>query len=70
MIPLKSSHPILGLIVNDHCDLQNTVEFTEIEVGTAAHNRMRNWKRCLQGTIITKINGETITSTKQIRDLT
>ena len=45
MIPLKSSHPTLGLIVNDHCDLQNTVEFTDIEVGTAAHNRIKNWKR-------------------------
>ena len=47
MIPLKSSHPPLGLIVNDLCDLQNTVEFTDTEVGTAAHNRMRNWKRRL-----------------------
>ena len=69
MIPLKSSHPTLGLIVNDHCDLQNTVEFTDIEVGTAAHNRMKNWKRRLRGTVITKINGDTITSTKQMKEV-
>ena len=30
---------------------------------------MRNWKRWLRGTIITKINGDTITSTKQMKEV-
>ena len=67
MIPLKSIHPTLGLIVKKHPDIEDAVEFIDMKVGSIAHNNIKNWKRRLRGTIITKVDGKTVTSVQQMK---
>ena len=35
-------------------------------IGSTAHNAIRSWKKCLRGTILTKINNNLITSKSQM----
>ena len=52
-----------------HPDIEDAVEFIDMKVGSIAHNNVKNWKRCLRGTIITKVDGETVTSVQQMNKL-
>ena len=67
MIPLISIHSTLGLIVKKHPDIKDAVEFIDMKVGSIAHNNVKNWKRRLRGTILTKVDGETVTSVPQMK---
>ena len=68
-IPLKSIHPTLGLIVKKHPDIEDAVEFIDMKVGSIVHNNIKNWKRHLRGTIITKVDGEAVTSVQQMKKI-
>ena len=57
------------MIVKNHPDIEDAVEFIDMRVGSITHNNIKNWKRRLRGTIITKVNGETVTSVQQMKML-
>ena len=57
------------MIVKNHPDIEDAVEFIDMRVGSIAHNVIKNWKRCLRRTIITKVNGETVTRVQQMKKL-
>ena len=50
-----------------HPDIEDAVEFIDMKVGSITHNNAKNLKRRLRGTIITKVDGETVTSVKQMK---
>ena len=53
-----------------HPDIEDAIEFIDMKVGSIAHNNVKNWKRRLRGTIITKVDGETVTSVQQMKKVT
>ena len=57
------------MIEKNHPDIEDAVEFINMQVGSIVHNTIKNWKRRLRGTIITKVNGETVTSVQQMKKL-
>ena len=52
-----------------HPDIEDAVEFIDMKVGSIAHNNIKNWKRRLRGTIITKVDGEAVTSVQQMKKI-
>ena len=61
-IPLQNEgfHPTMGLVVATHPDMKDAVELVQLQIGTKAHTRIRNWKCRLRGTIITSLDDQPI----------
>ena len=56
-VPIVGVHPTMGLAVQRHPDIADDIELVSVQIDTAAHKRIRSWKRNLRGFIITAING-------------
>ena len=61
-LPLQNEgfHPTMGLVVATHPDMKDAVELVQLQIGTKAHTRIRNWKCRLRGTIITSLDDQPI----------
>ena len=69
-IQAQSQCANLGLIVEQHPDIKDAVELKAICTGTIAHKNIQEWKSRLRGTILTKINGKTVTCKEDIDRIT
>ena len=68
-IPINGTHPTLGLVVNDHPEYDNLVQFTRCDPGTSAHKNLRNWKSRFRGAVIRMIDDITITNRQHLAEV-
>lgn len=65
-IPLQSAHATLGMVLRQHPDLKNTIQFERCELGTAAAKNITRWRSRLKGAVLRQIGEIPVTTLSDV----